>query len=256
MQRTLSRIHKARSGLATVLGMLIFIGVIFTCVIPLFLYVNEVNSLYDQTAYETSNFDLERTQEKCDAFAYPLNSVSDYLNIYIKNKCALDVKIVRVWVNNVYYEFDNATAPAMDHCNIQNLNVSQLKIPNTRFIIKVTSTRGKSYSSITNPLFWNGTCWTGGMGFYVQVVIESARQGQQKYHVEVTGPEGFIEVGDIVKGPQENSVFLAIQVPNEGRYYITAENINHPPPLDPTPAFVDIDFETTPEGWSYCYETQ
>jgi len=255
MEHTLSHIHKDRRGLSTVLGMLIFIGVLFTCVIPLFLYVNEVNSVYDQTVHEMSNFDLERTQERCDAFAYPLSSTSDYLNVYIKNKCALDVKIERVWVNNIYYEFDNATAPAMDHYNIQNINVSQQKVAGAKFLIKVISTRGRSYSSITNPLIWTGTQWTGGMGFYVQVVIETELSGEQKYHIELTGPEGFKELGDIVKAPHENSVFIAIQVPNEGHYNITAQNIVHGQ-LDPTPPYIDIDFETNPQGWCYCYETK
>ena len=256
MEHTLSHIHKDRRGLSTVLGMLIFIGVLFTCVIPLFLYVNEVNSVYDQTVHEMSNFDLERTQERCDAFAYPLSSTSDYLNVYIKNKCALDVKIERVWVNNIYYEFDNATAPAMDQCNIINLNVSQQKIIETQLLIKVISTRGRSYSSITNPLIWNGTSWVGGTRYNINVVIESIKQGNQKYNVTVTGP-GFSEVRKTIKPSHENSVFVSFQVPNEGRYYITVRNIGGKggSMLYPIPPYIDIDFETNPKGWSYCYET-
>ena len=244
--------------MSTVLGMLTFIGVIFTCVIPMFLYVNEVDSLYDQTVYEMSNLDMERVQERIDVFAYPLNSSSDCLSVYIKNKCALDVKIVRVWANNRYYEFSNVTASAMDNCSIQNLNVSQLKVTDTLLLVKVTSVRGKSYSSVTNPLFWNGTSWVGAIGLYVQVVIESARQGQQKYRVEVTGPNGFNKASNVIKAPHENSVFLSVQVPYEGHYEITVRNVRGGGGtlLDPIPSFQDIDFEYNPKGWSYCYETQ
>jgi len=71
MQLMLSRLLKSGSAMSTILGMLIFIGILFTCVMPFFLYINEVNSLYDQTVVEMKQEDQNRALENIEVYAYP-----------------------------------------------------------------------------------------------------------------------------------------------------------------------------------------
>ena len=97
------RLRRSRSGLATVLGTLIFVGILFTCVIPLFLYVNTVNSYYEKAVAEMRQFDQRHEMEDLEVYAYP-NDGNTELNVYIRNRCALDVRVIRLWVNNTFYD--------------------------------------------------------------------------------------------------------------------------------------------------------
>jgi len=109
--------------MSTILGMLIFIGVLFTCVMPFFLYINEVNSLYDQTVIEMKQLDQDRTLENIEVYAYPLNDTDNQISLYIKNQCPLTVEIVRIWVNDESYSY-NLQIPGMSW-NITNpINVT------------------------------------------------------------------------------------------------------------------------------------
>jgi len=208
-------------GIATVLGMLIFIGVLFTCVIPLFLYVNRVNSLYDQTVVEMSNFDECREMERIDVYAYPLEIQSDQLNVYIKNRSPFSVEVVRVWVND---EFFNASLkiPAMMDGLIESISVTLPSEGVKAFKMKVTTSRGNVFPSLTNPLYYTADGgWSGSMAFTIQVVIETPMQGNVDFTVEVTGPNNFMYEGIVRKASQENSCFLMVGVPMEGLYNVT-----------------------------------
>lgn len=217
------------SGIATILGMLIFIGVLFTCVIPLFLYVNQVNSFYDRTVVDMRQFDQNKERERIDVFAYPLSSPFDYfLNIYIKNKFPLLVKIVRVWVNDEYFE-PSFEIPAMGDGLIEHINISDMLPGNAgekkSFYIKVTTARGNSFSSFTNPLcYTDGSGWSGGTGLTIQVIIETSKTGQCFFCVVVSGPPGFPDYfANVEKRPHESSCFTVVTVPYEGAYKVTVK---------------------------------
>lgn len=246
----LSQVHKARSGMATILGMLIFIGVIFTCVIPLFLYVNEANSFYDRVVMKMRSLDQDRERERIDIYGYPLTQTGDYVSIYIRNRCPFIVKIVRVWINDLRFDLSVAV-PAMGHTTIESINVGQLK-PEQNLYIKVTTTRGNTFSSFTNPLIWTTSSWYGGMGCYIQVVIQTNRVGQLFYKIKVTGPSGFSQTTDVVRSPHETTVFAAISVPYQGEYTIKVYEKSRE--LTPSPSQVTIDFSVRTSAWVYVYD--
>jgi len=175
-----------KSGMSTVLGMLIFIGVLFTSIIPLFLYVNHVNSLYDMTVAEMRRFDEERENEQLDVYAYP--DSSNNLTIYIKNRCALPVRIVRVWVND--------TTPTVTDLPLKIEGVSSgiienIPIPPTGdFDVWVVTERGNVFASQTNTLHITESGWSGGNDPYsINILIEKP-PGRRSYNVRVyTDPE-------------------------------------------------------------------
>lgn len=185
----MSTLHMSfhKSGMSTVLGMLIFIGILFTTVIPLFLYVNQVNSLYDVTVAEMRRFDEERENEQLDVYAYP--DSSNNLTIYIKNRCALPVKIVRVWVND--------TTPALPDLPLRIEGVSSgiiedIQIPLTGdFDVWVVTERGNVFASQTNTLHITESGWSGGNDPYsINILIEKP-PGQRSYNIRV-----YTDLGD------------------------------------------------------------
>jgi hypothetical protein len=172
--------------------MLIFIGVLFTCVMPFFLYINEVNSIYDRTVTEMKEFDKHRSLEKIAVYAYPINQSSSQIGLYIKNQCPLTVEIVRVWINDQYFPYDleipgmgeNTTAPI----DIGDM-LSQVEGVET-FLVKVATSRGNIFSSETNPLeYSNVSGWSGGQSFAINIVIE-VDPGVYDFVVEVSNSNG------------------------------------------------------------------
>jgi len=175
-----------------------------------------------QTVVEMRNFDECREMERIDVYAYPLEIQSDQLNVYIKNRSPISVEVVRVWVND---EFFNASLkiPAMMDGLIESISVTLPSEGVKSFKIKVTTSRGNVFPSLTNPLYYTADSgWSGSMAFTIQVVIEAPSiHGERTFNIEVTGPNNFLYEGIVRKASQENSCFLMVGVPIEGLYNVT-----------------------------------
>jgi len=172
--------------MSTVLGMLIFIGILFTCVMPFFLYINQVNSLYDQTVVEMKRQDQDSSLENIEVYAYPLNDTSNQVSLYIKNQCPLTVEIVRIWINDQFYSY-NIQIPGMSWNITDPLNVTLPEGDSSSFHVKVTTARGNCFSSRTNPLSYTaGSGWSGGGELSINIVISRDYHGTVTYNVKVT----------------------------------------------------------------------
>ena len=222
MQLTLFHPLKSRSAMSTVLGMLIFIGVLFTCVMPFFLYINEVNSLYDQTIIEMKQFDRERDMEDLAVYAYPINQSSSQIRLYIKNRCPLTVEIVRIWINDQYFPCDmqifgmgeNTTDPI----DIQSM-LSQVQEVED-FQAKVTTARGNMFSSLTNPLQYSNTSgWSGGQSFAINIVIELS-PGVYDFNIRVDNSNGTTIYTEEIWVVFENSIMRKVDVSGPDTYYV------------------------------------
>lgn len=232
MQRMLFRTRKSKSGISTILGMLIFIGVLFTCVIPLFLYVNEMNNTYDRTVVEMKNFDEDRTRELLDVNAYPLGQTSTNISLYIKNKCPLTVEVKRVWINNYVVDLSlNVSSMQFNITNPINL-VSLLPTQGTiDFKVKVTTTRGNSFASLTNPLTYTaGSGWAGSIGFGINIVLEKKPSwwwfGTYNFTVyDVNTQQVFCN--DYINLIFQESYFKHVSLPSTGTYNVTVYKGNY-----------------------------
>ena len=233
MQRILFRIRKVKAGISTVLGMLIFIGVLFTCVIPLFLYINEVNNMYDRTVIEMKQFDEDRESEIIDVYAYPLGESDTRICLYIKNKCPLPVTVKRVWINN--YAFDlSFNISSMQFNTTSPIDVSVL-LPSEGtkdFRIKVTTTRGNIFASLTNPLEYtaeNGGSWTGGVGFSINIVLTGTLWGHYNFKVSNASDPGqvFYSITEMMWWLSEQSYFKRVNLPGPGTYNVTISYLDY-----------------------------
>jgi hypothetical protein len=62
---------KPRKGVSTILGTLIFIGILFTSVIPMFLVMKQADIIYTQTDLERKRLDEEREREAIEVYPIP-----------------------------------------------------------------------------------------------------------------------------------------------------------------------------------------
>ena len=250
MQPMLFHPLKSRSAMSTVLGMLIFIGVLFTCVMPFFLYINQVNSLYDQTIMEMKEFDQERSLENIDVYAYPLNQSSSQISLYIKNRCPLTVEIVRVWIGNQYFPYDlqisgmgeNTTDPI----DIQDM-LSQVSGVES-FQVKVTTARGNTFSSKTNPLqYSSGSGWSGGQSFAINIVIE-IDPGVYDFIIEITNSDGTTIYNEEIWVILESSIMRKVDVSGPDTYHIEITQTQGPDKTWSTDVQITLE---EPTKWVY-----
>ncbi|MDP2901197.1 MAG: hypothetical protein Q8O47_09535 [Candidatus Bathyarchaeota archaeon] len=156
------------------MGTLIFIGILFTSVIPMFLVMKQADNVYTQKVYEMRNRDDERSKENVFVSAY--SGGVEALTVRIENKGNVPVKIVRVWFNDESFSVNvpivsnsAATPPPFTIDVVEGESVQ----------VKVVTERGNVFYSISGPLLYTGGGWvTVSLG--VCVVIYNPKGGQYK----------------------------------------------------------------------------
>lgn len=174
MHITHTTCHKRRKGVSTIMGTLIFIGILFTSVIPMFLVMKQADNLYTQKVYEMRNRDDERSKENVFVSAYPGTSTTIYVKV--ENNGNVPVKIVRVWINDDSFSVET---PLVSN-SYQILGPFSIEVENGESVeVKAVSERGNVFYSISGPLLYSDGQWfTVSLG--ICVVIYNPKGGQFK----------------------------------------------------------------------------
>ena len=224
--------RRRRRGVASVLGILIMVGILITSILPTFIYVNEVSNYYDRTVVDLKITDNERSLENLEVYAYGYTEYE--VDVFIINRAPLATNITRIWVMNSTLQdawiFNDTNRPdlplflgASEQITLR-LDFTDINEPGNSFNIEVTTERGNKFSSTTNPLTYTpeGTWQTGTMEFQIQVIVQSD-QGQDRYLIQIFGPESHY---DFVDSSSVQGMFFSIfSVPQAGEYNITVHNI-------------------------------
>jgi len=172
--------------------MLFLVAIAFTTIVPLFLYVNNVNNLYNQTADKMREFDHERSLEKLIVYIYPIQNGSA-LNIHIRNKCSLNVKVVRIWltVNKTCYTLSDIPALEGEIPPATEKVVSGIALPPGEKTVQVmvTTNRGNVFLAENNPLYVVWESWSSTNPFTVTVVMGTVKPGwiRRTIYIEYIG---------------------------------------------------------------------
>jgi archaellum component FlaF (FlaF/FlaG flagellin family) len=156
------------------MGTLIFIGILFTAVIPMALVMKQADNFYAEKVYEMKNRDDERSKENVFVSAYPGASTTIYVKV--ENNGNVPVKIVRVWINDESFSVDTSLVSN----SYQTLGLFSISIVSGESVqVKAVSERGNLFYSISGPLLYsNGQWFTVSLG--VCVVIYNPKGGQFK----------------------------------------------------------------------------
>jgi len=247
--------RRKKRGVATMLGVLIMVGVLITSILPMFMYVNEVNNYYDRTVVNMKIADDERSMENLEVHAYGHNSTS--IDIFIVNRSPLKANITRFWVirTDLQYTwiFDSTNLPplpvqlgASAQTTFEGLDLTDILNNNTlkSFNIEATTERGNRFSSLTNPLTYSDGQWqTGTLEFNVQVLVLST-QGQDRYLIEVNGLYNTTHYDWVDSAMVQGQFLTVFNVPEAGTYNVTVSNIK-----GQTPYFVGN--KTVGLNWIY-----
>ncbi len=133
------------------LGTLIFIGILFTSVIPMLLVMKQADTIYTQKIHEMEARDDERDNEILEASAFPVSTTSDELKVKIENTGVVSAKIIRVWINDDNY----SESTVVQTGGSSTLGPYSVPLENgSSYAIKVTSERGNTYASTTGVLYY------------------------------------------------------------------------------------------------------
>jgi len=235
---------KTKRGLSTVLGVLLGVGILFTTVIPLFMYVNSVNNYYDATVVNMGIADQERSREDVIFYAYG-HTVEDeeLFSLFIINQGSITVNVTHVWVvrtdlevegtlvftsQNVSIPINGVSLPLQlapsNQRAIGNLTVTSILDPDdpdkNYFNVYITTARGNKFPSGTNPLHKNGGWGTSGNWPWIDVRINSG-DGSNDFTIRIKCDTiGYDEYWHAFKinGPYS----LICKLPDVGVYNVTA----------------------------------
>ncbi len=226
------RYRRKRRGVASVLGILIMVGILITSILPTFIYVNEVNNYYDRAVVDLKIADEDRYYEDLEVHAYGHNQTT--VDILIINRAPLASNITRIWVTNTTLQdawiFNSTNHPdlplylsASEQTSIR-MDFTGINAEGSSYRIEVTTERGNKFSSTTNPLTYTvgGEWQTGSMEFNIQVIVQSS-QGNDRYLIKIYGPENHFDFID--SATVQGQFFSVFSVPQAGQYNVTVQNI-------------------------------
>jgi len=174
-------------GTSTILGTIIFVGIIFSAFIPMMLVINQADTLHEMSKHELGILDQERGDEALYVYVQTVDTAEDphTLIIKVQNKGAISVNIVRLWINDESIELDYNVQPMSD---IETIYSYQVQVPeeDSSYYIVVTTDRGNSVAFDTY-LNWDFDLgWDSDIKL-VNVLINSLPGNIFK--IRVTGPE-------------------------------------------------------------------
>jgi len=169
---TLSR--KRRRGVSTILGTIIFIGIMFTSIIPMMLVMKQADTIYEQKVHEMEVQDEEGVEEDVNVYVYPYQNGTE-LGVKVENIGNVPVTVVRAWLNDESFEINEVISAASDDL-FGPYNVSSLD-NGTSVDVKIVTERGNVFYCISGGLTWyEGGGWsTTSLG--ICVIIHNTAGG-------------------------------------------------------------------------------
>lgn len=151
-----------RRGTSTILGTIIFIGIMFTAVIPMLLVMKQADTIYEIRKHQASILDNERMYEDVYVYVFPVTEESTTLTLQVHNRGNLVVNVVQVWINDVPHLFDDFQVQPMSWLG-KELDYFTA-VPDNWYFIKITTDRGNIFSSDSGSLHYDSEGnWDEGM---------------------------------------------------------------------------------------------
>jgi len=173
------------------MGTLIFVGIMFTAVIPMFLVMRQADTLHEIRKHEQEILDQEKMNEAVYIYVFPATDPTTgnpILTLKAVNRGDFVVKIVKIWINDNSNSEENFIVNPMGMYEIILDDGYFIPEDGKYYFIKVTTDRGNIFSSESGSLHYSseGT-WEEGM-FAINVLISHPEPGW--YQVDINHSNG------------------------------------------------------------------
>jgi hypothetical protein len=207
--------HEKKKGVSTILGTLIFIGILFTSVIPMMLVMNQADTIFEQKKLEMQRLDEEHAREQVDVYVYPTGEASSgNLTVMVENRCEMNIKIVRIWINDTIHSKEYIIQ-SMSEQVLDSFDVSPPEDKNSTYDIRVTTERGNVFEAGSGPITYDGWNWVVE-DLMINVLISSPGI---IFKIYIAGPNNYTNYAQVWK--IGGSAFKAFIIPEKGDYTVT-----------------------------------
>jgi len=141
--------------MSSILGTLIFVGILFTAVIPMYLVMNQADIILEQEKHEIACLDEEKEREDMSFYVYP--DTSDALVVVVQNNSPMGAKVVRVWINDDPKPASTVLGPMEGGVEIGPYDVA-LDIGAT-YHLRITTERGNVYECGSGEIEYSADGW-------------------------------------------------------------------------------------------------
>ncbi len=203
-----------RRGISSILGTIIFVGIMFTAVIPMFLVMRQADTLHELRKHDLELMDDETSREYLRVSVFSAEDSPEgqpRMVIEVENRGDSVTKLVRIWINDekeernyllntndIYAEyFDVATDPK-------------------NYSITVSTDKGNLFASV-NALSYDGFTWIQETTLWIYVTISSPGV---IFHIEVDGISPIVYHEEAMVQKIGGSVFQPFKVDVPGTYNV------------------------------------
>ena len=234
--------HRSKSGVSTLVGGAIIIGIVLTVLTPLFISANEMTSYYDTIALEMRDLDQQRKWEDLDVRA--LQKEGGVINTVI-NTGSLTINITRIWVypdNSAYNVFDQKSVLKSGEqitINDEEINNYIKSLTTETLSIKLATDRGNLFNAYFPP----PPPPTPGYYFSVQILDNSTLTqvgGNYKMNLEIWNWE---EVNVTIDCIVVTTSYLGGGTPSEVRLLDVNPDVTFPRDPPERPFYLSKTFE-------------
>jgi len=193
---------------------MIFIGILFTTVIPMMLVMKQADTIYTQKVHEMEVMDQECAKEDVKVYSYPVDEHGTDVKVSVENTGVVPIKVVRVWINDDNYS--QSTTIAASETKILGPFSVEL-VEGTSYKIKIATERGNNFYSHSGSLYYSdGTWFASSLGICVYILNSGG-----KYKITVTN--GTWSENYTSSGTEHDDIIVTFEVVTPTNYYITVK---------------------------------
>ena len=235
---------RQRRGISTILGVLIFVGIMFTAYIPMLLVMKQADTIYTQKKLESERLDELRSAESVTVYTYPTGaSAPNNLDVTVVNKGVSYIEVIRVWINDNYLSVNIPPILPGEEKKIGSFNANPVN--GTNYYVKIATKNGNTFGASDSIRYDNG--WKA-QGFFIYVSITGKGTCDVELWSNPPGPN-LINTTKVYLGGG-STVFTSFVVPSP-----TVLNKNYIVKLKKGSSYIDQDEVSIdwPDGPAYIW---
>jgi hypothetical protein len=227
-----------RKGVATILGTIIFISVLFSAIIPMQLVMQQADIIKLQDLEAAERVDKDGDMEDLTVLFYPKNQTSSEIYVRVKNSGDIGIQMERLWIKDTKYTVDGELGLS-EETTLGPYTVNLVE--NTTYPVKIISERGQIFSAdMISLTYSDGQWYTPTLGINVYIANDAG-----KYYIRVwnstwsdTWQSSGIDHDDI-------QVYFEVDEPGYYNVEVRKNDLNGPHIIG-SPTMVDVNWPLSP----------
>jgi flagellin-like protein len=158
----------SRKAFSTILGTLIFIAILFSAVMPMYLTMNQADIILENAKLEKMRAEADGSSESMNICAYPESTNSTQIYLSVENTGQVGVSFIRVWVGENSYDISDSLAVG-GKCVIGPYTLQPVE--GTSYSTSLITGRGNKFTSYAGSLQYQDGGWvTPTLGIIVNII--------------------------------------------------------------------------------------